>query len=182
MDDETGPDRRRSRTRKIILGVVLAGAVLGLFDLHAWGEKEVNVRKTAPEISLASSLNSKEKLSLESAKGKVVLLEFWATWCPPCRASIPHLQKLHDRYAKQGLVIISITNEDENAVREFATENRMTFPIGIDDRDKTMKTYGIRSIPSAFLIDTSGKLVWQGHTMALTEEQVVEALKPLKRL
>jgi thiol-disulfide isomerase/thioredoxin len=169
--------------RKIILRSVTIGAALGLFSLAAWGgEKEAVERKVAPEITLASSLNSPAKLSLAGARGKVVLLEFWATWCPPCRASIPHLQKLHDTYGKRGLLIISVTNEDEETVKEFVKERRMTFPVGIDKDDRTMTTYGIRGIPAAFLIDRTGRVVWEGHTMRLTEKEVEKALGSIKRL
>ncbi|OGG46513.1 MAG: hypothetical protein A3F84_19715 [Candidatus Handelsmanbacteria bacterium RIFCSPLOWO2_12_FULL_64_10] len=169
--------------RKAILGGVVLGAALSLLSSSVWGgEKEVVEKKVAPEITLASSLNSPAKLSLAGARGKVVLLEFWATWCPPCRASIPHLQKLHDTYGKRGLLIISVTNEDEKTVQAFVKAHRMTFPVGIDDGDKTMTTYGIESIPTAFLIDRTGKVVWEGHTMALTEKEVEKALGSIKRL
>ncbi len=169
--------------RKVILESVVLGAVLSLLSLAAWGDKkETADGKVAPEITLASSLNSPAKLSLAGARGKVVLLEFWATWCPPCRASIPHLQKLHDTYSKKGLTIISVTNEDEETVKAFVKEHRMTFPVGIDQDDRTMTTYGIRGIPTAFLIDATGKMIWEGHTMALTEKEVEKALGSIKRL
>jgi len=168
--------------RRAMLVVLAAGAVFSLLYLSAWGDKEGFVGKAAPEVALTSSLNSAGKPSLSSLRGKVVLLEFWATWCPPCRASIPHLQKLHDTYSKKGLTIISVTNEDEETVKEFVKENKMTFPVGIDQGDKTMTTYGIKSIPTAFLIDRTGRVVWEGHTMALTEKEVEKAIGPLKRL
>ena len=169
--------------RKVILGTVVLGVALSLLSLGAWGgEKGVVESKSAPEITLVSSLNSPAKLSLAGAREKVVLLEFWATWCPPCRASIPHLQKLHDTYAKKGLVIISVTNEDEKTVQAFVKAHRMTFSVGIDDGDKTMTTYGIESIPTAFLIDGTGKVVWEGHTMALTQQEIEKALGALKSL
>lgn len=169
--------------RKAILAMVTAGAVLGLSSFSAWGDKKETVDgKVAPEISLASWLNSPGKLSLAGARGRVVLLEFWATWCPPCRASIPHLQKLHEAYSKRGLLIISVTNEDENIVKAFVKEHRMTFPVGIDKEDRTMTTYGILSIPTAFLIDGTGKVVWEGHTMELTQKEIEKALGSLKRL
>jgi thiol-disulfide isomerase/thioredoxin len=143
-------------------------------------EKKGLAGKPAPEIALASSLNTTGKPSLAGLKGKVVLLEFWATWCGPCRASIPHLQKLHDTYGKKGLVVLSVTSEDLETVKEFVADNKMTFPIGIDDSDRTMTIYAIRSIPAAFLIDTAGRIVWQGHTMELKEHQIEAALKAVR--
>jgi thiol-disulfide isomerase/thioredoxin len=144
------------------------------------GNAGVPGRRPAPEISLAESLNSPANLTLAGSRGKVVLLEFWATWCPPCRASIPHLQKLHDAYGPRGLRIISVSAEEADTVRRFVTENRMTFPIGIDDANKTMTAYGIESIPAAVLIDPSGAILWRGHTMELKEEQIESALRNVK--
>ena len=167
--------------RKAVLTMAVTGAVFSLLSFSAWGEKKgVTAGKMAPEISLAASLNSPGALSLAGAKGKVVLLEFWATWCPPCRASIPHLQKLHDTYNKKGLVVLSVTDEDLETVREFVADQRMTFPVGIDDNLKTTTTYGIQSIPAAFLIDVAGRVIWQGHTMELKEAQVEAALKGVR--
>ncbi|OGG55879.1 MAG: hypothetical protein A3F84_21340 [Candidatus Handelsmanbacteria bacterium RIFCSPLOWO2_12_FULL_64_10] len=166
--------------RRALLVVLAAGAVFSLLYLSAWGDKKGFVGKAAPEVALASSLNSAGKPSLSDLRGKVVLLEFWATWCPPCRASIPHLQRLHDTYSKKGLVVLSVTDEDLGTVREFVLDHKMTFPVGIDDNARTMTTYGIQSIPAAFLIDTAGNIIWQGHTMQLTEQQVEAALKAVR--
>jgi peroxiredoxin len=79
-------------------------------------------------------------------------------------------------------VIISVTNEDEKTVQAFVKAHRMTFPVGIDDGDRTMTTYGVESIPTAFLIDGTGKVIWEGHTMALTGKEVEKALDALKSL
>ena len=166
--------------RKVMIVVLAAGVVLSLFYISAWGDKKGLVGKAAPEIALASSLNSTGKPSLASLKGKVVLLEFWATWCGPCRMAIPHLQKLHDTYGEKGLVIISVSSEDAETVKEFVADNKMTFRIGIDDNDKTMTTYGVQYIPMAFLIDTTGRIIWYDNTLKLKDEQIEAALKAVK--
>ena len=147
---------------------------------HRLGEKESLVGKPAPEVSLASALNIDRKPSVHGASGKVLLLEFWATWCPPCRASIPLLQELHDTYGKRGLLMISVTAEDERTVREFANQYKMTFPIGIDDNGRTMLAYGVRGIPTAFLIDAKGVVIWQGHTLRLEKQLIEKALGSAK--
>jgi peroxiredoxin len=136
--------------------------------------------KKAPEISISGSFNAKEKLSLSNLRGKVVLVEFWATWCPPCRASISHLSDLYRKYTPKGLVIIAITAEDKDKVKDFVRENKMRFPVAIDKNRQTNSAYGIRSIPTAYLIDSKGKVIWQGHTMQLTESIVEDALKSVK--
>lgn len=147
---------------------------------RAFGEGKALVGRAAPEINVIEAINAPRAYRLSELRGRVVLLEFWATWCPPCRTSIPHLEALQQRYAGQGLVILAVTDESAATARKFVEgpfKGKMTFPVMIDRRGQTNRTYGIRSIPTAYLIDTSGKVVWQGHTMQLQEAQVTEALK-----
>jgi len=115
-----------------------------------------------PEINAAYWLNS-EPLTLAGLRGKVVLLEFWATWCPPCRTTIPHLVALHKAHAPQGLVIVSLTNEPKETVEPFAKQMGMTYAVG--GGSTSGRDYRVRGIPHAFLIDPSGHLVWRGHPM-----------------
>ena len=138
------------------------------------------VGRKPPEINISCSFNNKTSLSLSSLKGKVVLVEFWATWCPPCKKAISHLKDLHSKYAKKGLVIIAITAEDKNLVKKFTKDNKMNFAVGIDNNGKTNSAYGIRGIPAAYLIGADGKVVWEGHTMSLSSEIVEKALKNVK--
>ncbi|MHC4325873.1 MAG: HEAT repeat domain-containing protein, partial [Planctomycetota bacterium] len=113
------------------------------------------VGKTAPPFTL-KDLNGKQ-VSLSDFKGKVVLLDFWATWCGPCRRVIPHLEALHKKYKEQGLVIIGMNNErNHDKVRAFAKE-QMSY-IVLLDADEQFKAYGIRGIPAAFYIDREGRI------------------------
>lgn len=109
-------------------------------------------------------------------KGKPVLLEFWATWCPPCRKSIPHLNELHGKYADRGLVIIGVTNENKSVVRKFLKEQPIAYHVAFDD-GKLAKHFQVRGIPHAFLANAEGVIVWSGHPMALREAQIEELLK-----
>ena len=116
-----------------------------------------------PEINATYWINT-HPLTLAGLRGKTVLLEFWATWCSPCRTTIPHLIELHKQYAPKGLVIVSLTNEPKETVEPFAKQMGMTYALG--GGSMSGRDYGIRGIPHAFLIDPSGSVVWRGHPLA----------------
>jgi cytochrome c biogenesis protein CcmG, thiol:disulfide interchange protein DsbE len=118
---------------------------------------------TVPPISSADWINSKS-LELAKLKGKVVLVEFWGTWCPPCRETIPAMRTLYETYRPAGLEIISIhtPTDDVNAVRRFVHEYRMAYPIAIDrpgkDGGVTSHAFGVTGYPCAFLVDHQGNV------------------------
>ncbi len=113
------------------------------------------VGKLAPSFTL-KDLKGKQ-ISLSDFKGKVVLLDFWATWCGPCRQAIPHLELLHKKYKEQGLVVIGINHEqDHEKVKKYA-EEQISYVVLLD-ADEQFKEYGIRGIPTAFYIDREGKI------------------------
>ena len=116
----------------------------------------------APEIQAAYWINS-EPLTLKGLRGHVVVVEFWATWCPPCRQTIPHLIELHKQYAGKGVVIVSLTDEPKETVEPFVKEMGMTYAVG--GGSLTGRAYGVSGIPSAAVVDPAGKVVWQGHPM-----------------
>jgi len=147
---------------------------------RAFGVGKELVGQQAPEISLAEAINAPKICTLAELRGKVVLLEFWATWCGPCVASIPHLEHLHREYGGRGLVVLGVSREQMERVEAFVEgrfRDKMTYPVMIDRDNETNKAYEVYSIPTAYLIDAFGKVVWQGHTMELKDEQVTEVLK-----
>jgi thiol-disulfide isomerase/thioredoxin len=109
-------------------------------------------------------------------KGKPVLVEFWATWCPPCRKSIPHLNEIYSKYKAQGLQIVGITDEDERTVKKFQEKIPMDYNVAINTPQSIYKQFGIDEIPTAFLVDKSGKVVWTGHPMELSESELQKVL------
>lgn len=99
--------------------------------------------------------------TLRDLKGKVVMLNFWATWCPPCRKEIPDLQKLHDQFKGKGLVVLGIADDDFNAVKKFATEQKVPYPLLPDEGRKVHTAFQIEGIPATLIFNRSGKLVSQ---------------------
>jgi peroxiredoxin len=90
------------------------------------------------------------------------------------------LKELYTKYSSKGLVIIAITAEDKDTVKKFISENRMRFPVALDNSGKTNAAYGIKSIPTAYLIGADGVVLWQGHTMQLQAQKVESALEDVK--
>jgi thiol-disulfide isomerase/thioredoxin len=108
--------------------------------------------------------------------GKPLLVEFWATWCPPCRKSIPHLNEIYSKYKGQGLQIVGITDEDEATVKKFQKQVPMDYNVAINTPASTFEQFGVQAIPTAFLVDKGGKIVWAGHPMELSETEIQSVL------
>ena len=139
----------------------------------------VTVGKAAPEIKAGSWYNNSDKaVSLADLKGKVTVVEFWATWCPPCRKSIPHLNKLHKKYKDKGVVIIGLSNEKSDTVQKFVKKQDMKYIVGAGS--KSGRAYGVKGIPTAFIVGPDGKLLWQGHPMNGLDAALEKAVKAIK--
>jgi peroxiredoxin len=133
----------------------------------------------APEFKVTSTTG--QTISQGNYRGYVLILDFFATWCQPCRQSIPHLVEMNRKYSKQGLQILglSVDEDGEQAVRTFTDEFRVNYPLALAG-DSTTVDYGIRSVPVMFLIDKKGKLVevYRGYSdeMARSVEQSIKRL------
>ncbi|MFN2370933.1 MAG: TlpA family protein disulfide reductase [Candidatus Krumholzibacteriia bacterium] len=106
-------------------------------------------------------------LRLADLQGQAVILDFWDTWCPPCRRAMPHLQELHDQYAGQLTVVgVAFGRDGKGSVTKFLAERNLTFPnVLMDEQYETARAYGgLQSIPTTFLIDAEGVIreVWVG--------------------
>lgn len=122
-------------------------------------------------------------VDLEKGKGKhVYVVEFWATWCPPCRASIPHLTEMQKKFKKQGVVFIGISDENVGKVKPFVKQqgDKMAYTVAVDDGRSTNKAYmrafGIGGIPHAFIVDKAGVIAWHGHPMSGLESALEKIL------
>ena len=102
---------------------------------------------------------------LRDLRGKVVLVNFWATWCPPCRKEMPDLQALYDKYKDQGFVVVSISDEQAAKVQPFITERKITYPVLLDPGRKVNDLFQVEGIPKSFVYDREGKLVAQSIDM-----------------
>ena len=99
------------------------------------------------------------EINLSNYQGKVIMLNFWATWCPPCRAEMPSMESLHKKMEDKNFVILAVNiQEKSSAVKEFIQKNRYTFPVIIDEKGEAANKYQIRAIPTTYIIDTKGKI------------------------
>jgi peroxiredoxin len=106
-----------------------------------------------------------KKVTLSELRGKIVLVNFWATWCPPCRAEMPDLDLIYTHFQSQGLVILSISDEDGFKVNSFISPNGYHPPVLLDTGGKVAKQFHIDGIPKTFVFDREGKLVAQSIDM-----------------
>ena len=112
----------------------------------------------APQEFTLSLLNG-GNASLSDYKGKVVILNFWATWCPPCRAEMPSMEALYQRFNGQGLEILAVDiGENANTVRQFIQNNKYTFPVLLDSNSRISRIYGVEAIPTSYILDREGKI------------------------
>ncbi len=102
---------------------------------------------------------------LRDLKGKVVLVNFWATWCPPCRKEMPDLQALYDKYKDQGFLVLSISDEETGKVSPFIAERKISYPVLLDPGRKVNDAFVVEGIPKSFVYDREGKLVAQSIDM-----------------
>ena len=113
--------------------------------------------------------------TLSSLKGKVVLLNFWATWCPPCRKEMPDIEALYERFKDKGFVVLSVSDETIDKVRPFVEQNKLAFPVMLDPGRKVNEMFAIDGIPKNFVYDRYGKLVAQSIDMR-TQGQFLKLL------
>jgi peroxiredoxin len=132
-----------------------------------------DVRHQQADFELAD-LHGK-KWALKELRGKVVLVNFWATWCPPCRSEMPDLETLYKQFKNEGFVVLSISDEDAGKVNLFINEYRFSYPILLDPGRKVNEQFNIEGIPKSFVYDRGGKLVAQAIDMR-TKRQFMEML------
>lgn len=112
-----------------------------------------------PAALLLKTLDGVE-VSLEQLKGKVVFLNFWATWCPPCRAEMPSMEALYQKFRGGGLEVLACdVGENAGAVRQFIDKNNLSFPVLLDSSGSVSGHYGVQGIPATFIIDRGGMII-----------------------
>jgi thiol-disulfide isomerase/thioredoxin len=154
--------------RFLFLALASFGAI-GMVTALATATKS-NVGQKLPDLKLNYVGNKPD------VAGKPMILEFWATWCPPCRASIPHLNEVYKKYKDKGLVIVGVTDEDNQTIRKFTKSVPIDYFPATDRDGKLSNSFGIQGIPHAMLVNKSGEIVWEGHPMTLKEADVEKIL------
>jgi len=156
------------RAGRLIMGVVVATVATFTVQEASWAQvadllHELNLttysRPTMPPDFNGRTADGSD-LSLASLKGKVVLLNFWATWCLECRPEMPAFERLHREFSAQGLAVVGINaREETSTIREYAKELGLTFPLISDPTGKINSAYGVIGLPTTFLIGRSGRAV-----------------------
>ena len=113
--------------------------------------------------------------TLQQLRGKVVLVNFWATWCPPCRKELPDLQALYSRFQAQGFLILAISDEGVAKVKPFVEDRNLTYPVLLDPGRKVNQLFEVQGIPKSFVYDRDGKLVAESIDMR-TQQQFLDML------
>ncbi len=172
--------------RLTLITAVMALVTMSAFAQDADTSKDTDDGKLSlgdypPELNVEFVKRSPVELVEEIGK-KVVVVEFWATWCAPCKESIPHLTKLQKKYGKDGLVIVGISDESILDVQLYLDRvgSFMDYTVAVDRRGNTKKRYfdafGISGIPQAFVIDVNGRIAWQGHPNSPFMDRIIPIL------
>jgi peroxiredoxin len=118
------------------------------------------LRKKAPAAGFSLKLVDGRTVTLDALRGSVVFLNFWATWCPPCRGEMPSMEVLYRRFHDQGLEFIAVDiMENDKIVSAFLSDNSLSFPAALDSNGRVSNSYGVQAIPATFIIDRDGKII-----------------------
>ncbi|MED3624896.1 thiol-disulfide oxidoreductase ResA [Neobacillus thermocopriae] len=171
--------KRRLVTRTIILLVLGAAVVYTLYANFTKDSRlKVDVGDQAPDFVLIDMDGNKHQLS--DYRGQGVFLNFWGTWCPPCKKEMPYINNQYNQFKDQGVQVLSVDiQESELVVNQFVEQYKLDFPIMIDKDKEVMTAYGVDLLPATFLIDKNGKVV-KYHTGELTEDKVREFMESIK--
>jgi thiol-disulfide isomerase/thioredoxin len=173
--------------KHVRLAVALAALAGFAGSLQAAAKATLKVGDPAPKLQVGKWVQGEPVK--EFAKDKVYIVEFWATWCGPCRTSIPHLNEIHNKYKDKGLIVIGqdVWEQDEDEVPKFVKQmgDKMTYRVALDDKkgsekgkmaETWMVAAGQNGIPAAFVVSKTGHIAWIGHPMTLKEKTLDDVL------
>ena len=131
--------------------------------------------RAAPDFSLPV-INKEAKFNLKDLRGRVVYVDFWATWCPPCRKSFPWMEEMHTRYHNDGLTIVAISVDSKHELAEkFVQDLKPSFISAHDPAKKTAKLYNLKAMPSSYLIDRNGNIISTHLGFRSSKSKIIEA-------
>ena len=164
----------------VLAGIVALGAIsLPAIALDGQPTGKVSAGNPAPDFTL-SDLNG-QSVTLSQLRGSVVVVDFWATWCGPCKEELPHLQALYARYKSRGLIVLALdVGESANTARSYVSSKNYTFTVLLDSKSTVVQQYGVRGIPATFIVDTQGivRKTTMGYSASM-EKELEQAIVPL---
>jgi len=169
----------RKITYHVLTGILQVTLAASLLTIPGTVDAAPRPGQPAPNFKVISTTG--QTISQENYRGHVLILDFFATWCQPCRQSIPHLVEMNRKFGRQGLQILglSVDEEGERTVKTFTDEFRVNYPLAMAG-DKTAVDFGVRSVPVMFLIDKQGRIaeVYRGFSneIARSVEQSIKRL------
>lgn len=185
--------RKKTRVRSkqwfyinfLLAGLLIVGAGLGFI----WANKPVTSAATVASLAADTPVRaapnftlktlSGETVSLTDYRGQVVLVNFWASWCPPCVAELPTLHQFYLSHKSDGFVVLAVNaEENEPTIRQFVEQNGYTFPVLVDSAATAANAYDVRAIPASFIVDQNGNIqyIHRGEIDTQTLKTVVEPL------
>jgi cytochrome c biogenesis protein CcmG, thiol:disulfide interchange protein DsbE len=164
--------------------VVLLLLAMVLVPKFLFGKSRMS-GETAPDFTVSMVINAEQlgaaageaaptKATLSQFRGKAVVIDFWATWCAPCRAEAPIINKLAARYKNKDVVVLGVNTDDAAKAKLFALDRKLTFPIGFDSDDSAQRAYKVDSLPTLVVISKTGKVI--AIRMGVTSESDLETL------
>jgi len=173
---------RPKRTSAVFVGLVLLAALTALpaFDGWSMGSRVPTVGMQAEDFRL-TDLAGKEQ-SLSQYRGKIVLLNFWATWCKPCTTEMPAMQTAYDKLRDKGFVVLAVNElEDDANVREHIKQYGHTFPVLMDRDNKVANQFGVFGLPVTVFIDQEGRVQEYIKGGLLTEQKIDDTISRIQK-
>ncbi|MCZ2259495.1 thiol-disulfide oxidoreductase ResA [Sporosarcina sp. G11-34] len=169
--------RNRLIIRTIVLLLLVSAVIYTLIPKEK--SKVLAVGDMAPDFELVDLEGNKQRLS--DYRGEGVFLNFWGTWCPPCKKEMPYIEKLHNEFADKGVKVLSINiKESDLKVKTFRDQYGLTFPITIDKDESVKEAYKFIPLPTTYIINKDGKIE-QIISREMTEDEIrsyMESIQP----
>jgi peroxiredoxin len=170
---------RRTNAAFVVIALLIALVGLPAFDGWSMGSRVPTVGMQAEDFRLAD-LAGKEQ-SLSQYRGKIVLLNFWATWCKPCTTEMPAMQTVYDKLRDKGFVVLAVNElEDDAKVREHIKQYGHTFPVLMDRDNKVANQFGVFGLPVSVFIDQEGRVQEYIKGGLLTEDKIYQTVQRIQ--